>query len=297
MSENFYKSKKVFITGVTGFKGGWLSLWLHSLGADILGYSLLPDSNPSMFSAVNLEKKINFVEGNILNYEKLEKTIFDFSPDIIFHLAAQPLVRLSYKEPILTYQTNVIGTLNLLEAAKNAGCVKAFVNVTTDKCYENKEKENYAYCENDSMGGFDMYSSSKACSELLCSSYRRSFLQENGFALATARAGNVIGGGDWAVDRLICDCVRAIYKNELIQIRNPKAIRPWQFVLDPLYGYLILAEKLFCEGQKYAQGFNFGPQCQNNSNVFDVSSKFCELMNFLQLELACNLQEVPEAQF
>ena len=272
-SLSLYNSKKVFLTGHTGFKGSWLTLWLNSLGADVLGYSLEPNTTPSMFQELKIGDKIHSVIGNILDREKLEKTMLNFQPDIVFHLAAQPLVRLSYKEPVLTYETNVIGTLNVLEAARKCSSVKAFVNVTTDKCYENKEI-NRGYREEEPMGGYDMYSSSKGCVEIMSSSFRRSFLQEEGtYAMATARAGNVIGGGDWALDRLIPDCVRSINANIPIEIRNPVAVRPWQHVLEPLSGYLLLGEKLLTEGKKYADGFNFGPNEDSVLTVADVAQR------------------------
>lgn len=265
-----YKNKKVFITGHTGFKGSWLSFWLKTLGAEVTGYSLEPNSEFSMFKELNLDKFIdNSVTGNILDVYKLEKTISEFKPDIVFHLAAQPLVRLSYIEPLLTYQTNVIGTLNLFEASRKAG-TKAFINVTTDKCYENKEIKK-GYVEDDSMGGFDMYSSSKGCVEIMTSSYRRSFLNcDNSMLLSSVRAGNVIGGGDWAIDRLIPDCIRAINDNKKIVLRNPFSIRPWQFVLEPLSGYLLLGTKLLAGEKNLAQGFNFGPNEGNVLSVKDV---------------------------
>ncbi len=277
MFNNIYAGKKVFLTGHTGFKGSWLSLWLTMLGAKVCGYSLAPNTRPSMFNELNIESKIEkSIIGNILDVEALEKSIFDFQPDIVFHLAAQPLVRLSYSEPVLTYQTNVIGSLNVLEAARKCKSVKAFVNVTTDKCYENKEI-NRGYREDEPMGGYDMYSSSKGCVEIMSSSYRRSFLQdENAFAMATARAGNVIGGGDWALDRLIPDCVIAINNDEKIEIRNPIAVRPWQHVLEPLSGYLLLGQKLLEYGKQYADGFNFGPDEGSILKVADVAQKVVE---------------------
>lgn len=273
-----YKDKKVFITGHTGFKGSWLALWLTKLGAKVCGYSLEPNTKPSMFEELDIENRITkSVIGNLLDVGKLEQTINDFQPDIIFHLAAQPLVRLSYAEPVLTYQTNVIGTLNVLMAAKKCKSVKAFVNITTDKCYENKEI-NRGYKEDEPMGGYDMYSSSKGCVEIMSSSFRRSFLQEEGtFAMATARAGNVIGGGDWALDRLIPDCIRSIYSNKDIEIRNPIAVRPWQHVLEPLSGYLLLGEKLMEAGKKYADGFNFGPREESVLTVAEVAKRVCEI--------------------
>lgn len=277
MFNNIYKGKRVFVTGHTGFKGSWLALWLTRLGAEVCGYSLAPNTTPSMFEELKIKDKISkSIIGNILDTEKLEKTMEEFQPDIVFHLAAQPIVRLSYKEPKMTYETNVIGTLNVLESARKCKSVKAFVNVTTDKCYENKEV-NRGYKEDEPMGGYDMYSSSKGCVEIMSSSFRRSFLQEDGtYAMATARAGNVIGGGDWAEDRLIPDCVRYINAGEKIEIRNPIAVRPWQHVLEPLSGYLLLGQKLLEEGKKYAEGFNFGPKEESILRVADVAQKVCE---------------------
>ena len=277
MFNNIYKNKKIFLTGHTGFKGSWLTLWLTKLGAKVCGYSLAPNTKPSMFEELDIQNKIiESVIGDILDEKLLEKTIQDFQPDIVFHLAAQPLVRLSYTEPVMTYKTNVIGTLNVLEAARKCPSVKAFVNVTTDKCYENKEI-NRGYREDEPMGGYDMYSSSKGCVEILSSSFRRSFLQnENSMAMATARAGNVIGGGDWALDRLIPDCVRSINKGIDIEIRNPIAVRPWQHVLEPLSGYLLLGQKLLEEGKKYADGFNFGPNEESVLTVAEVSKMVTE---------------------
>ncbi len=274
MFNNIYKDKKVFLTGHTGFKGTWLALWLTSLGARVLGYSLMPNTTPSMFDKLNVAGKIEkSVIGDILDEEKLNREMKSYNPDIVFHLAAQPLVRLSYCEPVLTYKTNVIGSLNVLEAAKNTQSVKAFVNITTDKCYENKEIKR-GYREDEPMGGYDMYSSSKGCVEIMSSSFRRSFLQnENSMALANARAGNVIGGGDWALDRLIPDCVRSINEGIDIEIRNPVAIRPWQHVLEPLSGYLLLGQKLLEEGKKYAEGFNFGPKEESILTVAEVANK------------------------
>ena len=277
MFNNIYKNKKIFLTGHTGFKGSWLALWLNSLGAKVCGYSLNPNTSPSMFDELKIKDKIEkSINGDILDYDKLKKEIDEFEPDIVFHLAAQPLVRLSYSEPILTYQTNIIGTLNVLEAARNCRSVKTVVNITTDKCYENKEISR-GYREDEPMGGYDMYSSSKGCVEIMSSSYRRSFLQgEDGYAMATARAGNVIGGGDWALDRLIPDCVRYINSGQKIEIRNPIAVRPWQHVLEPLSGYLLLGQKLLEEGKKYADGFNFGPYEESVLKVAEVAQKVVE---------------------
>lgn len=280
MYNNIYRNKKVFITGHTGFKGSWLSIWLQTLGAKVCGYSLKPNTNPSMYQELDIENKIEkSIIGNILDYETLEKSINDFQPEIIFHLAAQPIVRLSYKEPKLTYETNVIGTLNVLEVARKCKSVKAFVNVTTDKCYENKEIAR-GYKEDEPMGGYDMYSSSKGCVEIMSSSYRRSFLQEeDSMSMATARAGNVIGGGDWAEDRLIPDCIRYINQNKAIEIRNPIAVRPWQHVLEPLSGYLLLGQKLLETGKDYAEGFNFGPNEESVLKVSEVAQKIIDNYN------------------
>lgn len=276
MFNNIYNGKRVFITGHSGFKGSWLTLWLLSLGAKVCGYSLEPNTHPSMFEELRIYGFCNSEYGNILNSAHLEEVMKQFNPDIVFHLAAQPLVRLSYKEPKLTYETNVMGTLNVLEVARKCKSVKAFVNVTTDKCYENNEI-NRGYKEDDAMGGYDMYSSSKGCAEILSSSFRRSFLQEKeSYALATARAGNVIGGGDWAEDRLIPDCIRYINSGEKIEIRNPLATRPWQHVLEPLSGYLLLGQKLLEDGKKYAEGFNFGPDEESVLTVSEVAQKVCK---------------------
>ena len=269
MWKETYNGKRILITGHTGFKGGWLTLWLQMMGAQICGYALKPNTHPALFDATQVQDGIQNVFGDILDREKLNKTFQDFQPEIVFHLAAQPLVRLSYAEPVLTYETNVIGTLNVLEAARKCGSVKAFVNVTTDKCYENKEVAR-GYREDEPMGGYDMYSSSKGCVEILSSSYRRSFLQD-GYAMATARAGNVIGGGDWAADRLIPDCVRSIEKGLEIEIRNPAATRPWQHVLEPLSGYLLLGHLLYTQGKQYAEGFNLGPNPDSVLTVAEVA--------------------------
>lgn len=261
-----YEGKKVFLTGHTGFKGSWLALWLKELGAEVMGYSLEPNTNPSLFNLCEIDKDIKSIFGDIRDSKKLEEAMSEFQPDIVFHLAAQPLVRLSYNEPKMTYETNVIGTLNVYEAAKKCKSVKSIVSITTDKCYENKEWV-YGYRENDPMGGYDPYSSSKGCAELLTSSYRNSFFNELGINLASTRAGNVIGGGDWAEDRLIPDLVRAVSNNESLIIRNPIATRPWQHVLEPLSGYLWLGAKLLQGKNEFSCGWNFGP---NDSDVLSV---------------------------
>lgn len=263
MNPLFWLRKKVFITGHTGFKGSWLSLWLQELGAKVTGYALPPHTQPSLFKVAQVEQGMTSIIGDICNGELLTNVIRQAEPDIVIHLAAQPLVRQSYVDPVLTYSTNIMGTVQLLEAVRQTPSVRAVINVTTDKCYENKEWF-WGYRENEPMGGFDPYSSSKGCSELVTAAYRNSFFNKvrhgkNQVALATARAGNVIGGGDWANDRLIPDILRAIESGQSIKIRNPNATRPWQHVLDPLNGYLILAEKLYLEGLAFAEAFNFGP--------------------------------------
>ena len=260
LDNNFWKNKKVFLTGHTGFKGSWLSIWLKKLGASVAGFSLEPPSNPSLFIEANVSDGMLSIIGDIRNLENITESMIDFSPDILIHMAAQPLVRLSYDNPIETFETNIMGTVNIFEAAKKCSDLKAIVNITTDKCYENKEWV-WGYRENDPMGGHDPYSSSKGCVELITSAYRKSFFNEEfTHSLASARAGNVIGGGDWATDRLIPDILKALKNNKPVLIRNPKAIRPWQHVLEPLSGYLNLAQKLFAFGQSYAEAWNFGPQ-------------------------------------
>lgn len=255
----FWKGRKVFITGHTGFKGSWLSLWLQSLGADILGVALAPPTNPNLFTLANVAKSMTSVIGDVNDFSLLQKILKEFQPEIIIHMAAQSLVRYSYKQPVETYATNVMGTVHVLEAARNCSSVKALVNVTTDKCYENKEW-HWGYRENDRLGGHDPYSNSKACSELVTSAYRDSYYKTAQIGLASARAGNVIGGGDWAEDRLIPDIIRACLNNQAVSIRNPHAIRPWQHVLEPLSGYLLLAERLYHSASDYADSWNFGPQ-------------------------------------
>ena len=259
------------MTGHAGFKGSWLSLWLESLGAKVCGYSLLPDTEFTAYSVLGIKELLAAEKiADIRDSETLEKFFAQTRPEIVFHLAAQPLVRLSYDEPKLTYETNVIGTLNVLEAARKCGAVKAFVNVTTDKCYENPDN-GIPRKEDDPMGGYDMYSSSKGCSEILTASYRRSFLEGGKpFALASARAGNVIGGGDWSENRLIPDCIRFIEEGKAIEIRNPDATRPWEHVLEPLSGYLRLGQKLIEEPQNYSEPFNFGSPLECNKTVREV---------------------------
>lgn len=270
-----YQGKKVLITGDTGFKGSWLGLWLTQLGAEVTGFALEPPSQPSMFTVSGLEKHIRHIHGDIRDYGRLLKTIEDIKPEIVFHLAAQSLVRQSYWEPRLTYETNVMGTLNLFEALRENENTRVIVNITSDKCYQNREWV-YGYREIDPMGGYDPYSSSKGCAELVTASYRNSFFNPNEYgkthktALASARAGNVIGGGDWAEDRLIPDCFRSLSKDEPIYIRNPYAVRPWQHVLEPIAGYLWLGALLWQDGISYSEPWNFGPYDEDILPVRDV---------------------------
>lgn len=269
----FWKNKRVFLTGHTGFKGSWLSLWLQSMGTIVKGYALDPPTKPSLFIEAKVDEAMESVIGDIRNLDFLKKHMIAFKPDVLIHMAAQPLVRLSYLEPIETYTTNVIGTVNVLEAAKQCDNLKAIVSVTTDKCYENKEW-NWGYRENEPMGGHDPYSSSKGCAELVTSAYRRSYFYNTDTAsVASARAGNVIGGGDWASDRLIPDILRAFEKQKPAIIRNPLATRPWQHVLEPLSGYLLLAEKLYTEGDKFAEAWNFGPKEESAKPVSWILDK------------------------
>lgn len=268
---NIYNGKKVHVTGHTGFKGGWLSLWLKELGAEVIGYSLDPPTQPSFFEAVDLKNKIIHIIGDVKDEKHLLSVFEKYQPEFVFHLAAQSLVRFSYKEPRLTYETNVMGTVNILEAIRKSKSVRAAVIVTSDKCYENKEWI-YGYRENDPVGGYDPYSSSKGCAELVVSAYRRSFLNpinqnDRKIAISSARAGNVIGGGDWGEDRLIPDCVKTLSQNKIINIRNPQATRPWQYVLEPLSGYLLLGSKMHKDGKRYSSAWNFGT---NDNDIITV---------------------------
>lgn len=266
--KSIYKGRRVLVTGHTGFKGSWLCLWLKQLGAEVIGYSLAPNTNPSFFEVLNIETEITSIIGDIRDEEYLTDTIQKYKPEIVFHLAAQPLVRLSYFEPKVTYETNVMGTLNLFEAVRKSNSVKAIINITTDKCYENKEWV-YGYRETDPMGGYDPYSSSKGCAELLTASYRRSFFDDLNISIASVRAGNVIGGGDWAKDRLVPDIARAISRNKEIITRNPNATRPWQHVLEPLSGYLWIGALMMENSKIYSDGWNFGP---DDSDVLSVEA-------------------------
>ena len=271
VNKAFWRGRRVLLTGHTGFKGSWLSLWLQSMGAEVTGYALNPPTNPSLFEVAEIGKGMASIMGDIRDLSHLQRVFGEARPEIVIHMAAQPLVRYSYIEPVETYSTNVMGTVNLLEAVRGTSSVKAVVNVTSDKCYENREWV-WGYRENEAMGGYDPYSNSKGCAELVTSAYRSSFFHPekyhvHGVALASGRAGNVIGGGDWAGDRLIPDIMRAITEGKPVNIRSPYAIRPWQHVLEPLSGYLVLAQKLYEEGVSYAEGWNFGPNDEDAQPV------------------------------
>jgi CDP-glucose 4,6-dehydratase len=272
----FWQGKKVFLTGHTGFKGSWLSLWLQSMGAKLCGYALAPNTQPNLFTLANIAEHMDNVIADIRDQDQLTQIMADFQPEIIFHLAAQPLVRYSYEHPVETYTTNVLGVVHLFEAARACPTVKTIVNITTDKCYENREW-HWGYRENEPLGGHDPYSSSKACAEIVTSAYRRSFFNSANVGLASARAGNVIGGGDWTNDRLIPDLIRAFTAKEKVSIRYPYAIRPWQHVLEPLTGYLLLAEKLHQAPQQFADSWNFGPYDQDAKPVQWIVEKMISL--------------------
>jgi CDP-glucose 4,6-dehydratase len=290
-----YLNRRVLITGHTGFKGSWLCLLLNKLGADVYGYALEPPTNPSLFVEAKIDELITSTIGDIRDYNFLLQTLKEIQPEIIIHMAAQPLVMESYRNPRETYEINVMGTVNLFDAARQVGSVKAILNVTTDKCYENKEW-HWGYRENEPMGGYDPYSNSKGCSELVTSSFRSSFFNpkeysKHGVAVASARAGNVIGGGDWADDRLIPDFIRSISKGEKVKIRSPYAIRPWQHVLEPLTGYLALCEKLYSEGPAFAEAWNFGPDDKDAKNVEWITKTICDLWGeSAQFEIDTNPQ-------
>ncbi len=273
---SFWKGKRVFVTGHTGFKGGWICLWLKHLGVEVIGYSLEPATVPSLFEAADVGEGMQSIFGDIRDHAKLSKAISESKPDVVIHMAAQPLVRYSYAQPAETYEVNVMGTVHLLEGVRATPSVKAVVNVTSDKCYENRERV-LGYRENEAMGGVDPYSSSKGCAELVTSAYRQSFFEPAGIALASARAGNVIGGGDWAADRLIPDFLRAMDAGETLNIRSPQAVRPWQHVLEPLSGYLMLAEQLYSNGASFAEGWNFGPSDDDSRTVSWIIERMAEM--------------------
>lgn len=290
MNCNFWQGKRVFLTGHTGFKGGWLSLWLQAMGAEVYGYSLNPPTEQNFFTTAKIGKGMrNSIIADIRDASALTREMQAARPEIVFHLAAQSLVRRSYAEPIETYAINVMGTVNLFEAVRESPTVRVVVNVTTDKCYENHEWTR-PYSEDNPMGGYDPYSSSKGCSELITSSYRRSFFKQQGIFVASARAGNVIGGGDWAPDRLIPDFLRAIDAGKSLIIRSPKAIRPWQHVLEPLSGYLMLAERLFVEGSSFAEAWNFGPSDKDTRTVEWIVEQLITAIPGASWQLDTNVQ-------
>lgn len=271
---DFYKDKRVFITGHTGFKGSWLCEILANAGAKVTGYSLVPPTMPSLFEIAEIGKKINSFIGDIRDYKMLKEAFDKAQPEIVVHLAAQPIVRDSYKDPAYTYETNVMGTVNILECVRNSDCVKSFLNVTTDKVYLNKEWA-WGYRENEELDGFDPYSNSKSCSELVTHSYKNSFFADRHIAVSTARAGNVIGGGDFANDRIIPDCVRAMEKNQEIIVRNPYSTRPYQHVLEPLFAYLMIAQKQY-EDEKYSGWYNVGPDECDCVTTGELVNLFCK---------------------
>ena len=280
MDKEFWKKKRVFLTGHTGFKGSWLSIWLHDLGAEVTGYALAPPTDPSLFDLARVGELLQSVRGDIRDRDRLAQELEKAGPEIVLHLAAQPLVRNSYQNPVETYQTNVMGTVHLLDALRRCPGIKAVVNVTTDKCYENREWV-WGYRENEPLGGVDPYSNSKACSELVTASYRDSFFppqdfSRHGVALASARSGNVIGGGDWAADRLVPDCLRSLFRGEKIRLRSPHAVRPWQHVLEPLSGYLLLAQSLYEKGPEFGEAWNFGPEDSDARTVEWIVRKICD---------------------
>lgn len=281
MFGDFYKGKRVLITGHTGFKGSWLSIWLHELGAEVVGLALDPVTERDNYVLSGIGKKIKVdLRGDIRDGQLLKDIFAQYQPEIVFHLAAQPLVRLSYDIPVETYEVNVMGSINVMEAIRVTDSVKVAVMITTDKCYDNKE-QIWGYRENEAMGGYDPYSSSKGAAEIAIASWRRSFFnpeqyEKHGKSIASVRAGNVIGGGDWALDRIIPDCIKALEAGRPIEIRSPKAIRPWQHVLEPLSGYMLLASKMWSEPTKYCEAWNFGPRTESIATVWDVATKVVE---------------------
>jgi CDP-glucose 4,6-dehydratase len=273
VNDDFWRGKRVLVTGHTGFKGAWLCVWLTEMGAEVTGYALPPEVE-GIFQDCCVEDRVRSRIGDLADLDGLKRTFAESRPEVVFHLAAQALVRRSYREPLATLSTNVLGTAHVLEAVRSTDAVRSVVVVTTDKCYENREWV-WGYREDEPMGGYDPYSNSKGCAELVSSAYRKSFLKDAGIAMATARAGNVIGGGDWALDRLIPDILRALQQREPVLIRNPHAIRPWQHVLEPLSGYLLLAERLYTQGQADAEGWNFGPRDEDARPVQWIVEHLC----------------------
>ncbi len=275
IDREFWRNRNVFLTGHTGFKGGWLSLWLQQLEAKVTGYALEPSTSPALYNLADVGKSMTSCFGDIRNFDLLKQSMWDAKPEVVIHFAAQPLVRPSYKDPIDTFSANIMGTVHLLEAARLTPSVKAVLNITSDKCYENQEW-SWGYRENDRMGGHDPYSCSKGCAELVASSYRKSFFQEKQIGLASARAGNVIGGGDWSADRIVPDAVQAFAAEKKLVLRNPMATRPWQHVLEPLAGYLLLSQCLYQHPQQFSQGWNFGPHQEDACQVSTLVEMIAE---------------------
>ncbi len=299
---NFYKGKKVLVTGHTGFKGSWLSIWLHELGAEVVGVGLDPYCEKDNFVLSGIGSKINAdIRADIRDGEKIKQLFTEYQPQIVFHLAAQPLVRLSYELPVDTYQTNVMGTINVMEAIRATNSVKVGVMITTDKCYDNKEQIK-GYVETDPFGGYDPYSSSKGACEIAIQSWRRSFFNPEDYgnkhavSIASARAGNVIGGGDWAFDRIIPDCIRSLEAGKSIEIRSPKAVRPWEHVLEPLSGYMILAQKMWDNPTEYCEGWNFGPEAESVLTVWEVASAIIDNFGFGDLKDVSDPNALHEAK-
>ncbi len=300
MDNTFWQNKKVLVTGHTGFKGGWLALWLHSMGAKVVGYALPPNTDPNLFELTRLKEDVISYEGDVRDFNALHAVIKQEKPELVFHLAAQPLVRYSYSNPIDTYSTNVMGTVNLLEALRQVKCARVAIIVTSDKCYENREWE-WGYRESEPMGGHDPYSSSKGCAELVTDAYRHSYFTtqtDPSLFIASVRAGNVIGGGDWATDRLVPDFFRAMMMGEPLKIRNPHAIRPWQHVLEPLSGYLLLAERLWQKGNDFIGGWNFGCLDQDAKPVEWIADYLTKLWgNGAHWQLEVDHEKLHEARY
>lgn len=298
---DFYRGKRVLVTGHTGFKGSWLGIWLHELGAEVIGVGLEPNTVKDNFVLSGIGQRITAdIRADIRDGEKMKEIFTEYKPEIVFHLAAQPLVRLSYEIPVETYQTNVMGTINVMEAIRETDSVRVAVMVTTDKCYDNKEQLK-GYKEDDPLGGYDPYSSSKGACEIAIQSWRRSFFNPDDYgkkhhvSLASVRAGNVIGGGDWAKDRIIPDCIRALESDKPIEIRSPKAVRPWEHVLEPLRGYMMLAEKMWKEPTNYCEGWNFGPEQESVSTVWDVATKLVQNYGKGELKDMSDFEALHEA--
>ena len=292
----FYKDKRVLVTGDTGFKGSWLSLWLHDLGADVVGYALPPEREEDHFNVIGLDKLIHHVDGDIRNLSSLQRICKEFQPEVLFHLAAQAIVRLSYQEPKLTFDTNVGGSVNILEVARNSPSLRSLIYVTSDKCYRNKEWV-WGYRENDELGGNDLYSASKAAAEMAFSAYMDSFLNaREGFGAASVRAGNVIGGGDWAIDRIVPDCIKSLQSGQPIMVRNPNSTRPWQHVLEPLSGYLLLTAKIYNNPEKYSGAWNFGPRGESICSVQDLAERIVDFWGKGEVQVSIQHDAPHEAR-